>query len=98
MTGSSAAGECRIAEILQYSCDEEEVTSGTPRFHCWPLIRIFRICPGRPAVELTRLVNVNSSTGAIELPSPSSQQLPKGKPWRDIKRKALANDLVKEST
>ncbi|CAL1709059.1 unnamed protein product [Somion occarium] len=83
MSSSPSSGKCRLAEIIQYSCDEE-IVRGNYTYHCWPIVRIFRLCPGRPAVELTRFVNVESSTGAIEVPSTSSEMLPKGKPWRDV--------------
>ncbi|KZT10386.1 uncharacterized protein LAESUDRAFT_693990 [Laetiporus sulphureus 93-53] len=77
--------KCRLAEIVQYKCDVEMGHQGQPQFHCWPVPRIFRICPGRPAVEMTRFVKVDMSTGEISVPPESSQTLPEGKPWRDVK-------------
>ncbi|OBZ78297.1 hypothetical protein A0H81_02441 [Grifola frondosa] len=55
--------KCRLAEIVQYSCDAEVTSEGQPQLRCWPIPRIFRICPGRPAVELTRFVDVDAQTG-----------------------------------
>ncbi|KZT68895.1 hypothetical protein DAEQUDRAFT_305463 [Daedalea quercina L-15889] len=81
-----APSKCRLAEIVQYTCDIEVGERGEPHVHCWPMPRIFRICPGRPAVELTRFVQMDMSTGEVHLPPEASQQLPKGKPWRDIIR------------
>ncbi|PCH44964.1 hypothetical protein WOLCODRAFT_77530 [Wolfiporia cocos MD-104 SS10] len=78
--------KCRLAEIVQYRCDAEQTQRGEPQFHCWPIPRIFRICPGRPAVEMTRFIDVDMSTGEISIPPESSQTLPKGKPWRDVMR------------
>ncbi|KAH9835142.1 uncharacterized protein C8Q71DRAFT_710295 [Rhodofomes roseus] len=82
----AVSSKCRLAEIVQYKCDIEVGKRSEPQVHCWPVPRIFRICPGRPAVELTRFVEMDMSTGEISLPSDASQQLPKGKPWRDIAR------------
>jgi len=79
-------GKCRIAEFVQYRCDVEKGAYGQPQFHCWPVPRIFRICPGRPAVEITRFVDVDMHTGEISIPPESSQALPKGKAWRDVHR------------
>ncbi|KAI0685763.1 hypothetical protein BC835DRAFT_1289481 [Cytidiella melzeri] len=83
---SSPKPQCRIAEIVQYDCDQETESSGRPRFRCWPVPRIFRLCPGRPAVEITRYVDTTEGTGAVKVPSESSRILPKGKPWRDVHR------------
>ncbi|EIN08794.1 hypothetical protein PUNSTDRAFT_52272 [Punctularia strigosozonata HHB-11173 SS5] len=78
---SEQKAPCRIFEILQYNCEPE----GTG-YHCFPISRIFRICDGRPAIEITRFVDVDVKTGAVELPSDPSQILPKGRPWRDVVR------------
>ncbi|KAI0360526.1 hypothetical protein OH77DRAFT_1393369 [Trametes cingulata] len=79
-------GKCRIAEIVQFQCEPGEQLNGPPEWHCLPVIRIFRICQNRPAVELTRFVDVNTETGAVHIPPQSSQVLPKAKPWRDVIR------------
>ncbi|THH29239.1 hypothetical protein EUX98_g4938 [Antrodiella citrinella] len=83
-----AKPKCRLAEIIQYSCKEEYDADGVPTPRCWPVPRIFRLCPGRPAVEVTRYVNVDMKTGEIDIPSTLNHQLPKAKPWRDVKRYA----------
>ncbi|ETW75871.1 hypothetical protein HETIRDRAFT_244204, partial [Heterobasidion irregulare TC 32-1] len=75
---------CQIAEILQYSCDLQSGEDGRPQFHCFPVPRIFRICPGRPAIEITRTVKIDIATGEVNIPPESSQYLPKGKVWRDV--------------
>ncbi|KAH0834923.1 hypothetical protein J3R83DRAFT_10607, partial [Lanmaoa asiatica] len=69
--------------LVQYSCEPGKVSSGEIRTHCFPFSRIFRICPHRPAVEITRYVIVDAKTGEIEIPSGSSSLI-KGKPWRDV--------------
>ncbi|KAI0777282.1 hypothetical protein BD413DRAFT_467936 [Trametes elegans] len=77
--------KCRLAELVQYKCEPEQL-SGTLRWHCLPIVRIFRICQNRPAVELTRYVDINVETGAVQVPAQSSKVMPKGKPWRDVVR------------
>ncbi|KZT22725.1 hypothetical protein NEOLEDRAFT_1137499 [Neolentinus lepideus HHB14362 ss-1] len=78
--------KCRIAELMQYTCSQERTAHGESRLHCYPILRIFRMCPNRPAVEITKLVNFDSVTGKVEIPAEASQILPKGKPWRDVTR------------
>ncbi|KAI1798065.1 hypothetical protein LXA43DRAFT_876313 [Ganoderma leucocontextum] len=78
--------QCRLAEIVQYRCDAERADGGRAQMHCLPVPRIFRICRNRPAVEMTRFVDVDLETGAIHIPAQASQVLPKGKPWRDVVR------------
>ncbi|KAI0342311.1 hypothetical protein BDW22DRAFT_1298369, partial [Trametopsis cervina] len=82
-TATSPRQKCRIAEILLYDCDAD---NDKGQFHCWPVMRIFRICPGRPAIEITRYVDFNESTGGVKLTPESQRFLPKGKPWRDVHR------------
>ncbi|KAH7924704.1 hypothetical protein BV22DRAFT_490915 [Leucogyrophana mollusca] len=77
---------CRLLEIVQHTCELEELPTGEVRPRCFPIPRIFRICPGRPAVEVTKLLRIDLKTGEVEIPDESSQVLPKGKPWRDIQR------------
>ncbi|KAG2106862.1 hypothetical protein BD769DRAFT_140130 [Suillus cothurnatus] len=78
--------KCRLLEIVQYTCEPEELSSGEVRPRCFPIPRIFRICPDRPAVEITKLIKIDLKTGEIEMPDESSALLPKGKHWRDIRR------------
>ncbi|GLB39282.1 putative mitochondrial export protein Som1 [Lyophyllum shimeji] len=85
MASEGLPGKCRISEILQYTCDVD--TSGpTPEVQCFPIPRIFRICPGRPTVEITKLVNVNMITGEVEVPADACDVPVQGKPWRAITR------------
>lgn len=35
--------KCRLAEVLQFTCDFEKDGNGLPRSHCWPVPRIFRM-------------------------------------------------------
>ncbi|EPQ53445.1 hypothetical protein GLOTRDRAFT_78441 [Gloeophyllum trabeum ATCC 11539] len=78
--------KCRLAELVQYTCNIDTIDEGVPRLHCYPILRIFRMCPNRPAVEITKLVNFDPATGKVEIPPEASQVLPKGKPWRDVAR------------
>ncbi|KAJ7232956.1 hypothetical protein B0H12DRAFT_1028770 [Mycena haematopus] len=77
-------GPCRIAEITQYTCVPKY--EGGLVVHCVPIPRLFRICPNRPAVEVTRVLNVDLSTGDVEIPRALEQKLPKGKAWADVTR------------
>jgi len=79
---------CSIAEILQYDCPIQTNEKGQLRYTCYPIPRIFRICQGRPAVEITKLVNIDMATGEVDVSNESSQKLPKVKPWRDVLRNA----------
>ncbi|KAI0336800.1 hypothetical protein GY45DRAFT_1237731 [Cubamyces sp. BRFM 1775] len=75
--------QCRLAEIVQFNCNP---TEDSVEWHCLPIIRIFRICQNKPAVELTRFIEMDVETGAVHVPPQSSQVLPKGKLWRDVIR------------
>ncbi|KAF7326347.1 hypothetical protein MVEN_02621000 [Mycena venus] len=83
---SDAERQCRIAEIMQYSCVPKKNEFGHHTVHCVPIPRLFRICPDRPAVEVTRVLNVDLTTGEVELPRALGQKLPNGKAWRDVTR------------
>ncbi|KAJ6590496.1 hypothetical protein DFH09DRAFT_206399 [Mycena vulgaris] len=41
-------------------------------------------CPEKPAVEVTRVVNIDLSTGYVKIPKSLGQILPNGKVWRDV--------------
>ncbi|KAJ6610990.1 hypothetical protein B0H10DRAFT_2058022 [Mycena sp. CBHHK59/15] len=79
-------GKCRIAEITQYSCVPKRNRLGRPMVHCTPIPRLFRICPGQPAMEVTRVLNIDLTTGFVEMPKALGQKLPNGKAWRDVVR------------
>ncbi|PFH50501.1 hypothetical protein AMATHDRAFT_144894, partial [Amanita thiersii Skay4041] len=76
---------CRIAEIVQYVCNME---GGTPTSEvvCFPVPRLFRLCPGQPAVEVTTLADINMATGEVEFSTESKQYRIKGKSWQQINR------------
>ncbi|KAF8189972.1 hypothetical protein K438DRAFT_1592805 [Mycena galopus ATCC 62051] len=76
-------GECRIAEITQYNCVPKY--KGGP-IVCVPIPRLFRICPNWPAVEVTRVLNVDLATGDVEIPRDLEQKLPPGKTWANVIR------------
>ncbi|KAF9240479.1 hypothetical protein BU15DRAFT_45785, partial [Melanogaster broomeanus] len=68
---------------VQYSCEPAKLPSAELRLHCFPILRIFKICPNQPAVEITTSTTIDMKTGEIEIPAENST-FPKGKPWRDI--------------
>ncbi|KAJ7442486.1 hypothetical protein B0H11DRAFT_1646352, partial [Mycena galericulata] len=76
--------KCRIAEIMQYSCVPKQNSFGHPVVHCVPIPRLFRICTNRPVVEVTRVVNIDLTTGYVEMPKALEQNLPRGKPWHEV--------------
>ncbi|KAJ7236244.1 hypothetical protein C8J57DRAFT_138597 [Mycena rebaudengoi] len=76
--------KCRIAEITQYSCVLKRNRLGRPVTHCVPIPRLFWICANQPAVEVTRVVNIDLNTGFINMPNTMASKLPSGKEWRDV--------------
>ncbi|KAE8223007.1 hypothetical protein CF319_g3898 [Tilletia indica] len=56
--------DCVLREITQYDCDIR-VNKG---IRCFPARRIFRICEGRPAVEVTHVVEWDSNDKPILKP------------------------------
>ncbi|KAF8524472.1 hypothetical protein JB92DRAFT_2703684 [Gautieria morchelliformis] len=70
---------CRLFEIEQYICEIEDKNNS--RVRCYPLPRIFRICQGRPAVEVTALAEINPKTGELNVPDNLTEILPKGRAW-----------------
>ncbi|KIJ63738.1 hypothetical protein HYDPIDRAFT_112675 [Hydnomerulius pinastri MD-312] len=82
-TVSSSRSRCQLLEIVQYSCEPEKLPSGAIRPHCFPIPRIFRICPDRPAQEITKFTTIDMKTGEIELPD-QNNPLPKAKRWQDV--------------
>ena len=47
---------CPLAELVQYHCQLQ-----TRKVVCLPVERVFRMCPRRPAVEVTHLVEYDAS-------------------------------------
>ncbi|EIW77159.1 hypothetical protein CONPUDRAFT_139185 [Coniophora puteana RWD-64-598 SS2] len=76
--------KCSLVELTQYSCEPEELPNGQIRPRCFPIPRIFRMCANRPAVEITRLVEINPNTGEVTIPGESSLNAPKGKLWKNV--------------
>ncbi|KAJ7871349.1 hypothetical protein B0H13DRAFT_2060633 [Mycena leptocephala] len=81
---ADSESKCRIAEITQFSCEPKKNQWGRPEVHCVPIPRLFRICPDRPAVEVTRVLNVDLTTGHVKVPQTLGEKLPSGKAWRDV--------------
>ncbi|KIK94201.1 hypothetical protein PAXRUDRAFT_828227 [Paxillus rubicundulus Ve08.2h10] len=76
--------KCKLLEIVQYSCEPEKLPSGEIRPHCFPVPRIFRVCPNQPVVEITTYAMIDLKTGEIEMPHENSP-LPIGKRWQDVR-------------
>ncbi|KAG7091973.1 hypothetical protein E1B28_008362 [Marasmius oreades] len=77
--------KCYVSEIMQYSCDLAMSQGGKPLIRCFPISRLFRICQGIPAVEITRVADVDDK-GMVRIPQDVSAALPTGKPWREVTR------------
>ncbi|KAN0127227.1 hypothetical protein V8E53_014947 [Lactarius tabidus] len=88
-TGVSPECRCQIAEILQFSCQIQISDYGHQQFHCFPVPRIFKLCQGEPAIEITRVVSTDPSTGKVYINNDVVQQLPKAKKWKDVVRQQL---------
>ncbi|KAF8198575.1 hypothetical protein BJ912DRAFT_845642 [Pholiota molesta] len=90
MTNSSdhttKKSECHIAEILQHTCIPESNSQGQEIMQCFPILRIFKLCKGQPAVEITRFINVDPTNGAIEIPAGFKTETVQGRSWREIER------------
>ncbi|KAI6148340.1 hypothetical protein BKA82DRAFT_4135673 [Pisolithus tinctorius] len=75
--------KCYFFEIEQYFCEMEQNQHGvTP--HCFPTPRLFKMCPDRPAVEITNIAKINMQTGEIGMPE-GRDDLPEGKLWREVR-------------
>lgn len=46
---------CELAELVQFHCQLQ-----SHRILCQPVERVFRMCPKRPAVEVTHLVEYDA--------------------------------------
>ncbi|KAJ3799289.1 hypothetical protein GGU11DRAFT_514916 [Lentinula aff. detonsa] len=82
-SSTSRSEKCRIAEIIQYTCELEQSQTEGHVIRCFPLSRLFKICPGRPGIELTKVLNVDEG-GVVELPDNIKQ--PIGKLWHEVIR------------
>ncbi|CAE6338900.1 unnamed protein product [Rhizoctonia solani] len=80
---SETRPKCRIAELEQFKCTPVIEPNGT-RVHCTPIPRIFRICPNRPAVEITTLVQTDPLSGEWIITSDAMNTLPRTTAWRDM--------------
>ena len=60
---SSERPGCTLAELTQFHCQLQQ-----RRILCYPVERVFRMCPRRPAVEVTHLVDYDAD-GKPHLPA-----------------------------
>ncbi|KAF8709754.1 hypothetical protein AX14_013482 [Amanita brunnescens Koide BX004] len=86
MDNDTDQGRCRIAEVVQYMCDMQKASSSS-EIVCVPFPRLFRLCPGQPATEITTIANINLETGEVELPTNANiRSKIKGKEWKKVTR------------
>ncbi|SPO25113.1 related to putative protein [Ustilago trichophora] len=76
---SSTQRNCRLAELTQYHCDFH-----ANRVVCQPIDRIFRICKGRPAVEVSHIVEFDED-GKPYLPPHLSEAMPPSSHWHELR-------------
>ncbi|KJA21556.1 hypothetical protein HYPSUDRAFT_124972, partial [Hypholoma sublateritium FD-334 SS-4] len=77
---------CRIAEIVQHSCEVVQDSTGTNIVECFPVLRFFQLCKGHPAVEITKFIEIDANDGGIEIPHGFRSDSIQGRPWRDVVR------------
>ncbi|KII91134.1 hypothetical protein PLICRDRAFT_37830 [Plicaturopsis crispa FD-325 SS-3] len=91
-SNSNARTKCLLTEIVQFTCEAPALVNGQPKVHCFPVPRIFKTCPGRPAVEITTLVDIDLKTGEIDVTPEASETHPKARLWRDVTRYPSEDD------
>ncbi|KIK22311.1 hypothetical protein PISMIDRAFT_504017 [Pisolithus microcarpus 441] len=79
---SDPSGKCYFFEIVQFCCEMQENQQGGVTPHCFPTPRLFKKCPEHPAVEITKITQINMQTGEIVVPD--GNILPRGKPWHGV--------------
>ncbi|EPQ26167.1 uncharacterized protein PFL1_06915 [Pseudozyma flocculosa PF-1] len=82
-TTTTTTDGCRLSEMVQYHCRKRP-----NRIVCTPLDRVFRMCPGRPAVEVTHLVEFDQN-GTPFLPDEFAEAMPPSQHWHELR----ASDL-----
>ncbi|KAI6029386.1 hypothetical protein BKA83DRAFT_504017, partial [Pisolithus microcarpus] len=87
---SDPSGKCYFFEIVQFCCEMQENQQGGVTPHCFPtpssiqkvLLLVALMCPDHPAVEITKITQINMQTGEIVVPD--GNILPRGKPWHEV--------------
>ncbi|KIY70865.1 hypothetical protein CYLTODRAFT_419402 [Cylindrobasidium torrendii FP15055 ss-10] len=77
---TSASAPCEVQEIVQYICLPNKFTRTVD---CSPLVRLFKVCSGQPAVEITKLASI-AEDGQVILPDLLTARLPVGKPYSKV--------------
>ncbi|PPQ92128.1 hypothetical protein CVT25_007959 [Psilocybe cyanescens] len=85
-SASKKEPDCVIAEILQHTCLVKTAYDGTISYHCFPIPRILKLCPGQPAVELTKFINIEMQSGEIDIPPNLSASSIKARSWKEVIR------------
>ncbi|KAI5986904.1 hypothetical protein EDD15DRAFT_2146841, partial [Pisolithus albus] len=53
---------------VQFCCEMQENQHGGVTPHCYPTPRLFKKCPDHPAVEITKITQINMQTGEVVVP------------------------------
>ncbi|WFD39757.1 uncharacterized protein MJAP1_002738 [Malassezia japonica] len=80
---------CALAELVQFHCQLQH-----HRILCQPVERVFRMCPRRPAVEVTQLVEYDEHNKPY-LPEAFADYTPHTHTW-DGRPRADARDVKDE--
>ncbi|PWO00840.1 hypothetical protein FA09DRAFT_358194 [Tilletiopsis washingtonensis] len=81
---NGAGASCRLAEILQWDC----TLLPNEQFSCARMERVFRICAGRPAVEVTHVVELDDKERVV-LPKRFQNAVPRSHHWKELRRNGL---------
>ncbi|CAG7847161.1 SubName: Full=Uncharacterized protein {ECO:0000313/EMBL:CCA66734.1} [Serendipita indica DSM 11827] len=74
---------CVLEQLTMFDCDRD-ILARTGIVKCYPIPRVFRVCPNRPAVEVTALLEYKDASGEPTLPPDYLKRLPKGYSWDQI--------------
>jgi len=81
---------CVLQELTMFECDRE-LAEKAGIIKCYPIPRVFRVCPERPAIEVTSLAKFDEDTGKASLPEDHLDNLPQGRSWKEIQQDTTAN-------
>ncbi|PVG03388.1 hypothetical protein CPB86DRAFT_695707 [Serendipita vermifera] len=83
-TPENVRKDCQLQQFTMFDCDREVFeTRGTVK--CYPVPRIFRVCKGYPAIEVTSLLHYKDPSGEPVLPADYLKHLPRGDLWDNLK-------------
>ncbi|KAF8908428.1 hypothetical protein CPB85DRAFT_1436053 [Mucidula mucida] len=85
----SGKPDCEIQELVQFACHPSKSAPG--QIDCSPVVRFFRICVGRPAVEITKFVSITDD-GGVTVPRNIDVLIPKARSFSEIAKHETNTD------